>query len=91
MTNLEKVTALLNDLHTNHDILTRTERLELKLNRTGHWRLFAAMITGTEARHADGVDAIAEAHRYTANPYRRGQALGSISFADQDEPVKQSR
>lgn len=88
MTTQQKSVQLLVNLQDNTELLDHAERVELKRTRSGHWRLFVACLPNTTTAAAEGVDGIANANGYTANPYRRADQLTSVSFADNEEPPR---
>lgn len=86
MDNLTKSLTLLSNIATKSKLLEVADRVELKRQRSGHYRLYVACIANTPTGYADGTDAAAEADGFTANPYKKGGYLTSVSFADNDEP-----
>lgn len=86
MDTLKKSTDLLNKVQSSTNLLQFADRIELKRQRSGHYRLYVACIANTPIDSASGTDEAAEAAGFTANPYRKGGFLTSVSFADNDEP-----
>jgi hypothetical protein len=88
MDNLNKSLNLLGRVSNETHLLLYADRVELKRQRSGHYRLYIACIMDTKAEAAAGCDELAEACGFTANPYKKAGVLTSVSFADNDEPTK---
>lgn len=86
MDNMEKTLKLLGSVATKTNLLAYADRIELKRQRSGHYRLYVACIANTPNDGAAGTDEVGTAHGFSANPYKKGGYLTSVSFADNDEP-----
>lgn len=86
MDNLTKTLTVLQSVATKTNLLQYAERVELKRQRSGHYRLYIACIANTPDEADAGCSDLAKADGFTANPYRKGGFLTSVSFADNDEP-----
>jgi len=86
MDNLSKTLNLLGKVQAESNLLEFADRVELKRQRSGHYRLFVACIANTKDEAAGGVIELADNCGFTANPYRKAGTLTSVSFADNVEP-----
>lgn len=86
MDNLKKALTTLDRVSTSTNLLNYADRVELKRQRSGHYRLYIACIPNTPLAAEKGTQEAATPDGFTANPYRKGGFLTSVSFADDTEP-----
>lgn len=87
MTNLDKTLKLLSEVDKSTNLLQYADRIELKRQRSGHYRLYVACIGATKDDAATGCLEVGDLCGFSANPYRKAGLLTSVSFADNDEPA----
>ncbi len=86
MDNLVKTLKVLARVSGETNLLQYADRIELKRQRSGHYRLYVACIANTPLDGEKGTQEAATPEGFTANPYRKGGFLTSVSFADDEEP-----
>lgn len=86
MDNLKKAMSTLTRVATSTNLLNYADRVEFKRQRSGHYRLYVACIANTPLEAEKGTQEAASPDGFTANPYRKGGFLTSVSFADDTEP-----
>lgn len=85
MKSLEKMLKLMGDLNAN-DLLTHaTDRMEVKRQRSGHFRLYMHFGDGVKPDTMTQVEILLEGRAITANAFKKAGSIQHITFVDDDE------
>lgn len=85
MSSLNKQTNLLLRLAEQDAIPAKTNRLELKMVRSGHWRLYIAIPEGSTRENLKKTLEIAEANGTWPNLFPSDSHVTALTFVDPDE------
>lgn len=85
MDSFAKSMDLLNALRSANLIVHAADRLEIKRQRSGHFRLYAHLPGGLPVEKFKQVEPLAIERGMTANPFTKAGQVQHITFVDDDE------
>jgi hypothetical protein len=85
MKSLSKSMQLLTDLNANELLTHAADRMELKRQRSGHFRLYMHFGDGVKPETMGAVETLLNGRGMTANPFKKAGQIQHITFVDDDE------
>lgn len=88
MDSFEKKLKLLTDLAANRLLTPAADRMEIKRQRTGHFRLYMHLGAGVKPDTLTQVEILLDGRGITANPFKKAGEVQHITFLDDDEDAQ---
>ena len=84
MTSAQKMLRLLTVISDKNHLPVHTERIELKADKSGFWRVYFATPGGASKDELAAVQLLAEEHSAYANGFSDGRAVTAVTIVDYD-------